>query len=82
MRYRYLYYLLLLIPAFIFRDFTPANELKYISIADEALQSGTWFTFYNHGEIYADKPPLFFWLIMLSKLITGGYHMWLIGLFS
>lgn len=82
MRYRYLYYLLLLISAFIFRDFTPANELKYISIADEALQSGTWFTFYNHGEIYADKPPLFFWLIMLSKLITGGYHMWLIGLFS
>ena len=82
MRYRYLHYLLLLIPAFIFRDFTPANELKYISIANEALQSGTWFTFYNHGEIYADKPPLFFWLIMLSKLITGGYHMWLIGLFS
>lgn len=36
MRYRYLYYLLLLISAFIFRDFTPANELKYISIADEA----------------------------------------------
>ena len=82
MRYRYLYYLLLLIPAFIFRDYTPASELKYISIADEALQNGTWFTFYNHGEIYADKPPLFFWLIMLSKLITGGYHMWLIGLFS
>lgn len=82
MQYRYLYYLLLLIPAFIFRDYTPANELKYISIADEALQNGTWFTFYNHGEIYADKPPLFFWLIMLSKMITGGYHMWLIGLFS
>lgn len=82
MRYRYIYYLLLFLPAFIFRDFTPANELKYISIADEALQIGKWFTFYNHGELYADKPPLFFWLIMLSKLVTGGYHMWLIGFFS
>ena len=82
MRYRYLYYILLLIPAFLFRDYTPANELKYISIVEEALKNGTWITFYNHGEIYADKPPLFFWLIMLSKLIIGEYRMWLIGLFS
>ena len=82
MRYRYLYYILLLIPAFLFRDYTPTNELKYISIVDEALKNGTWFTFYNHGAVYADKPPLFFWLIMLIKLITGTYNMWLIGLFS
>ena len=81
-RYRYFGYLLLMIPVFIFRDYTPPNELKYISIVEEALQNGTWFTFYNHGEMYADKPPLFFWLIMLSKLITGGYSMWIIGLFS
>lgn len=82
MRYRYLFYILLLLPVFIFRDYTPANELRYISIAEEALNNNTWFTFYNHGEVYADKPPLFFWFIMLSRLITGEYHMWLIGFFS
>lgn len=80
--WRYLIYLALLIPVFIFRDYTPSNELKYISIVEEALRDGTWFTFHNHGEAYADKPPLFFWLMMLSRLVTGGYHMWIIGLFT
>ena len=82
MRYRYVLYVIALLPIFIFRDYTPNNELKYVSIVDEALRNGTWFTFYNHGEIYADKPPLYFWLMMLSRLVTGGYHMWLMGLFS
>lgn len=79
---RYLSYILLLLPVFIFRDYTPANELKYISIADEAIRNNTWFTFYNHGEVYADKPPLFFWLIMLARSIAGEYYIWIIGLFS
>ena len=82
MRHRYLYYFLLLTFTTLFRDFTPDNELKYISIANEALQNNNWFTFHNHGDIYADKPPLFLWLIMLSKLIRGGYHVWIIVLFS
>lgn len=72
----------MLIPVFVSRDYNPVNELKYISIADEALRNGTWFTFYNHGEMYADKPPLYFWFVMLSKLATGNHYMWLIGLLS
>lgn len=82
MRYRYIAYILLILPVFLLRDYTPAHELKYLSIVDEALRNGTWFTFYNHGDIYADKPPLYFWLIMLSKLFTGNYQMWAIGLLS
>lgn len=84
-KYRYMLYLLyiiLLLPVFLSRDFTPANELKYMSIAEEALTNRTWFTFYNHGEIYADKPPLFFWLIMISKMIFGKYYIGITGLFS
>lgn len=79
---KYLLYLFLLLPVFIYRDFTPPNELKYISIVEEALRNRTWFTFYNHGELYADKPPLFFWLLMFVKRLTGGYPMGIIGLFS
>lgn len=82
LRFRYLFYLILLLAVYFFRDYTPANELKYVSIVDEALRNNTWFTFYNHGEIYADKPPLFFWLMMLSRLLTGGYHLEMMGLFS
>lgn len=71
-----------LIPIAVWRDYTPANELRYISIADEALRNHTWFSLTNHGEPYSDKPPFYFWLIMLCKLITGEYHMGILILYS
>lgn len=73
---------LLVFPMFFFRDLTPDNELKYISIVTEALDKGNIFAFYNHGIPYADKPPLYFWIIMMVKSITGSYNIPVIGLFS
>jgi 4-amino-4-deoxy-L-arabinose transferase-like glycosyltransferase len=70
------------LPIFIFRDFTPDNELRYLSIADEALRNGSFFTFTNHGVIYADKPPLYLWIVMLGKTIFGYHSMLFLGLFS
>lgn len=78
----YLLYGLAVLPIFIFRDFTPDNELRYLSIADEALRNGSIFTFTNHGIIYADKPPLYLWIVMLGKLIFGHHNMLFLGLFS
>ena len=49
--------LLALLPIMLLRDFTPDNELRYLSIADEALRNHTFFAFTNHGVAYADKPP-------------------------
>jgi len=72
----------MLLPLIFFRDFTPANELRYLSIADEALRNGNFFTFTNHGLPYADKPPLYFWIIMLSKVLFGQFSMWFMALFS
>ena len=54
-----------LFPVMLTRDFTPSNELRYLSIANEALADGHIFAFYNHGLAYADKPPLYFWIVML-----------------
>lgn len=82
MKLRHIIIIALLSLPFVVRDYTVANELKYISIAQEALDNGTWFTFYNHGEAYADKPPLYMWIVMLSKLLFGDFNMWFIGLFS
>ena len=82
LKYRYFIWFILLLPAFFFRDFTIPTELKYVSMVDEALRNNTLFTFYNHGEAYADKPPLYFWLLMLGKQITGKHMMLIIGLFS
>ncbi len=67
---------------FYFRDLTPINELKYISIVKETFQKGNFLTFYDHGTIYADKPPLYFWIIMLTKKLTGNYNNVILGLFS
>lgn len=68
---RYLLLFIAVLPLFIFRDFTRNNELRYLSIADEAIREGHIFTFYNHGAAYADKPPLYLWIVMLSRMIFG-----------
>ncbi|MDP4268147.1 MAG: glycosyltransferase family 39 protein, partial [Bacteroidota bacterium] len=79
---RYFLYILAVLPVFIFRDFTFDNELRYLSIADEALRNGSVFTFANHGLFYADKPPLYLWLVMLGKAIFGSHVLLFLGIFS
>ena len=81
-KYIYLIWFIALLPAMILRDFTPNNELRYLNIIDEAISSGNIFTFTNQGEIYADKPPLYFWLMMIGKLILGEHRMWYYSLLS
>ena len=75
-------YLVALLPAMLFRDYTPANELRYLSIADEALRDGHLFAFTNHGVIYADKPPLYIWIVMAGKYLLGRHYIWFLSLFS
>lgn len=84
-RERHLLYLALclsLIPVLLLRDFTPSNELRYLSIADEALRNHVFFAFTDHGMPYTDKPPLYLWIVMLCRWLTGAHRMWLLGLFS
>ena len=70
------------LPMMIFRDPSPSNELRYLSIVEEALSEGHFFCFYNHGIPYTDKPPLFFWLMMFFRLFCGPTCMWLPILFT
>lgn len=71
-----------LIPLMWGRDFTPDNELRYLQIADEALDNGSIFAFTNNGQPYADKPPLFLWFVMLGKLLFGEHCMFALSLLS
>lgn len=71
-----------LLPILLMRDFTPSNELRYLSIADEALRNHVFFAFTNHGVPYADKPPLYFWIVMMCRWLIGSHRMWLLALFS
>lgn len=71
-----------LLPMMAMRDFTPSNELRYLSIADEAIANGHLFAFYNHGISYADKPPLYFWIVMLCRLLFGHHSCLALSMFS
>lgn len=78
----FLFFLAALAPAMALRDFTPGNELRYLNIADEAIREGHVFAFTNQGVPYADKPPLYIWLVMLSRLIFGQHCMFVLSLLS
>lgn len=78
----YLFIFLALLPVLFLRDYTPGNELRYLSIANEAIKNHTFFTFTNHGVPYADKPPLYLWIIMFGKWLFGGHYMGFLSLFS
>ena len=70
------------LPMMILRDPSPSNELRYLSIVEEALEHGHFFCFYNQGIPYTDKPPLFFWLLMFFRLFCSATCMWLPILFT
>lgn len=81
-RLLYLSLFVALIPMLLLRDFTSSNELRYLSIADEALRNHVFFAFTNHGAPFTDKPPLYLWIVMFCRWLTGAHKMWLLGLFS
>ncbi|MBQ7254309.1 MAG: hypothetical protein IJS30_06520 [Bacteroidales bacterium] len=70
------------LPMMILRDPSPSNELRYLSIVEEALEGRHFFCFYNQGIPYTDKPPMFFWLLMFFRLFCSTTCMWLPVLFT
>ena len=81
----YIFLLLSFISFFILfwnRDFFFHNELKYVDIVTDALSKGNLFSFFNQGEIYADKPPLYFWLFMCGKAMIGQIAPICAGVFN
>ena len=78
----YLGIFIALLPLTILRDYTPNNELRYLSIADEAIENGHVFAFYNQGVPYADKPPLYLWFVMAFKALLGKHVIFLLSMLS
>src|SRR5207237_6908774 len=61
---------LLLYPSLRFHLLEP-DEGRYAEIPREMLQRGEWVVPYLQGEPYLDKPPLLYWLVMLSYRVFG-----------
>ncbi|WP_165418357.1 ArnT family glycosyltransferase [Dyella amyloliquefaciens] len=64
-------WLLLLLPLLAVLPPVPIDETRYLSIAWEMRQTGSWVTLHLNGSPYFDKPPLLFWLLNLGWSALG-----------
>lgn len=65
---------LLLYPCMTFYLFEP-DEGRYAQIPAEMWMHGEWIVPTLQGEPYLDKPPFFYWCVMLSYALFGP-HAW------
>jgi len=69
--------LLLLVCYFLFffrigaRDLWNPDEPRYAQVAREMLETGEWVLPHLNGEVYPEKPPLYFWLVALASKPIG-----------
>jgi len=54
-------------------DLWNPDEPRYAQVAREMIQREDWILMHFNGKVYADKPPLFFWLIGLSSFLWKGF---------
>jgi len=57
------------------RDPWPADEPRFALVARDMLYSGDWLIPRVGGDLYADKPPVFFWLMAASMALTGSMRI-------
>ena len=57
------------------RDPWPADEPRFALVAQDMLRSGDWLIPRVGGDLYADKPPLFFWLMAAAMAVTGSVKL-------
>jgi 4-amino-4-deoxy-L-arabinose transferase-like glycosyltransferase len=56
------------------RDPWPADEPRFVLVAQQMVDSGNWLFPHRGQELYPDKPPVFFWLLSLSYLLVGSWR--------
>lgn len=56
------------------RDPQPADEPRFVLAASRMLESGDWLLPRRGSELYADKPPVFMWLLAAARRLTGDWH--------
>ncbi len=50
----------------------PADEPGFVQVAREMVAHGNWLFPSMGGELYDDKPPLYFWLLSAGYALTGS----------
>lgn len=67
--------LALLLPVVFVLPPLPLDETRYLAVAWEMRTTGEFLVPHLNGALYAQKPPLLFWLINAGWLVTG-VHAW------
>lgn len=64
--------LVLLVPGLGLREPWPADEPRFALIARDMVLTGNWLFPMVGGDLYQDKPPLFFWMLGVFFWLTGN----------
>ena len=68
-----LLYVLLFIPIICTRFQDLRNEIKYLVVTDQFISDKNLFILKYLNKLYPDKPPFYFWILGLSKIISKTY---------
>lgn len=60
------------------RDPWPADEPRFALVARDMLLSGDWLIPQVGADLYADKPPMFFWLMAAAMAVTRSLRVGLL----
>ncbi|MFA4982513.1 MAG: glycosyltransferase family 39 protein [Candidatus Omnitrophota bacterium] len=66
--------LALFLPGSLLRGLWTPDETRYAAISKGMVDSGDWLTLRINGQIYTQKPPVFFWAISFFGLLSGGVN--------
>jgi len=62
------------------RDFWAPVEPRYAEIARVMFMKGEWIVPTVNGDLYTDKPILFFWLVLIFSKLAGSVSEWTVRL--
>jgi len=53
-------------------DLWSPDEPRYAEVSREMVNGGDWILMHRNGNLYTDKPPLFFWAVAISSFLWQG----------
>jgi 4-amino-4-deoxy-L-arabinose transferase-like glycosyltransferase len=66
--------LLVLAAGYGLREPWPSDEPRFVLVARQMFDGGSWLFPHRGQELYADKPPLYFWLLALARGAVGSWR--------
>jgi len=60
-------------------DLWNPDEPRYAQVSREMVSGGDWVLMHLNGQVYGEKPPLFFWAMGLSSFLMADSTPFLPG---